>query len=118
MYKLIITPEAQQDIRNIVLYIAGELLSPQAALNLQDDFQKEIYSLAIMPGRIKTVDEQPWGSAGVRKIRVKNYYIYFVIDDLEKAVKVIAVIYIGRDQEKQMKDREMDRNTYYRLYEK
>ncbi len=34
-YKIIILPEAQQDIRNIVLYIANELVSPQAALNLQ-----------------------------------------------------------------------------------
>lgn len=35
-YKTMILPEAQQDIRNIVLYIAGELAAPQAALNLQD----------------------------------------------------------------------------------
>ena len=35
-YKPIILPEAQQDIRGIVLYIAQELFSPQAALDLQD----------------------------------------------------------------------------------
>ena len=35
-YKLIILPEAQQDIRGIVLYIARELAAPQAALKLQD----------------------------------------------------------------------------------
>ena len=41
-YKLIILPEAQKDIREIVLYIARELAAPLAALNLQDEFQKEI----------------------------------------------------------------------------
>lgn len=43
IYKLIILPEAQQDIRNIVLYIAKELAAPQAALKLQDEFQTAIY---------------------------------------------------------------------------
>lgn len=45
-YKLIILPEAQKDIREIILYIARELAAPQAALNLQDEFQREINSLA------------------------------------------------------------------------
>ena len=81
-YKLIILPEAQKDIRDIVLYKR--------------------------PKRIKTVNEQPWKDAGIRKIRVKNYYIYFLVDDDEMAVKVIAVIYIGRSQAKQMADRKME----------
>ena len=104
---LIIIPEAPQDLRNIVLYIARELAAPQAALDLQDEFEKEIQSLANMPKRIKTVDEQPWKDAGIRKTRVKNYYIYFLVDDDEMAVKVNAVIYTGRDQARQMTDRKM-----------
>lgn len=107
-YDLIILPEAQQDIRNIVLYIARELAAPQAALNLQEAFEKEIKSLAAMPNRIKTVDEQPWKDAGIRKTSVKNYYIYFLVDDEEMAVKVNAVIYVGRDQPKQMADRKLE----------
>lgn len=107
-YKLIILPEAQNDIRSIVLYIARELMAPQAALGLQDEFQKVICSLAKMPKRIKTVEELPWKDAGIRKIRVKNYYLYFLVDDEEMAVKVIAVIYVGRDQVKQLTDRKME----------
>lgn len=108
-YNLIILPEAQKDIREIVLYIARELAAPQAALNLQEAFQEGIHSLSRMPERVKTVDEQPWKDAGVRKIRVKNYYIYFIISEADHAVKIMAVIYAGRDQEKQMvyRDREI-----------
>ena len=105
-YNLIILPEAQQDIRDTVLYIARVLSSPQAALNLQEAFEKKISSLSVMPKRIKTVDEQPWKEAGIRKTRVKNYYIYFLVDDEEMAVKVIAVIYAGRDQTGQLAIRE------------
>ena len=108
IYQVIILPEAQQDIRSIVLYVARELAAPQAALNLQEEFEKEIKSLAKMPKRIKTVDEQPWKDTGIRKTRMKNYYIYFLVDDEEMAVKVNAVIYTGRDQTKQMTSRRME----------
>ena len=96
-YKLIILPEAQKDIRDIIIYIAKE-----------DAFEKEINSLKFKPKRIKTVDEQPWKDAGIRKTRVKKYYIYFLVDDDEMSVKVNAVIYVGRDQTKQMTERKMD----------
>ena len=72
IYQVIILPEAQQDIKSIVLYIARELAAPQAALNLQEEFEKEIKSLAKMPKRIKTVDEQPLKDTGIRKTRMKN----------------------------------------------
>lgn len=98
IYKIIILPEAQKDIRGIVLYIAKELAAPQAALNLENAFEEEIKSLVKMPKRIKTVDEQPWKDAGIRKTRVKNYYIYFIVDDEEMAVKIMAVIYVKMDQ--------------------
>ena len=94
IYKLVILPEAQKDIRGIVLYIARELGAPQAALNLQAEFEKEINRLTEKPKRIKTVNEQPWK--------------YFLVDDDEMAVKVNAVIYVGRDQTKQMGDRKME----------
>ena len=107
VYQVIVLPEAQKDIREIVLYIARELAAPQAALALQEDFQREIHALSQMPKRIRLVDEQPWRDAGVRKTRVRNYYIYFLVDDVGMTVHVIAVIYTGRDQKRQMDNRTM-----------
>ena len=107
MYTPIILPEAQKDIREIVLYIARELAAPQAALSLEEKFRETIDSLRKNPQRIKTVDDQPWKDAGIRKTRVKNYYIYFIIDDEKMQVKVNAVIYVGRDQVRQMEERGM-----------
>ena len=107
-YKLIILPEAQKDIRDIIIYIAKELMAPQAALDLQAHFEKEINSLKYKPKRFKKIDEQPWNKAGIRKLRIKNYYVYFLVDDEEMAVKVNAVIYVGRDQTKQMVERKIE----------
>ena len=54
-----------------------EFAAPQGALKLQEEIQKGINSLLEMPKRFKTVDEQPWKDAGVRRLIVKNYYVYF-----------------------------------------
>ncbi len=102
-YSIIILPEAQDDMRKIILYIAGELSAPQAALALQNEFKETINSLGFMPERIKTVEEQPWRDAGIRKIKVKNYYVYFIVDDEAMTVKVMAVIYTGKDQKRDLR---------------
>ena len=104
-FKVIITPVAQDDIRNSVMYIAHELANPQAAIALQNEFRKEITSLETMPSRYKVVDEQPWGALGVRKVKVKNHYVYYVTDDENKTVSVIAVIYVRMDQQVQVDER-------------
>lgn len=104
-YRVIVTPEAQKDIRDIVLYIARELGAPQTALHLEQSLRAEIKSLADMPKRIKTVDEQPWKDAGIRRTLVKKYYVYFIVDDESGSVKVTAVIYAGRDQEQKLNER-------------
>ena len=65
-------------------------------------------TLSEMPQRIKTIDEEPWGSYGFRKIRIKNYYIYFWINEKKKQVQIIAVIYVKMDQVKQLEKMILD----------
>lgn len=55
-----------------------------------------------MPYRVKLIEEVPWREMGFRKIRVKNYYIYFWVNDDTKEVNIIAVIYVRRDQAQQL----------------
>ena len=104
-YNLIILPEAQQDIRNIILYIAIELASPYTALELQDSFEEAINYLSSMPKRYKTIDKEPWKSKGIRRFQVKSYYIYYIVSDSDISVKIITVIYARRNQEKQLSER-------------
>lgn len=109
-YRLLILPEAQQDLRNIIIYIAKNLAAPQAALSLQENIEKQIKTLEFNPQRVKPIDESPWKESGIRKTRVKNYYIYFIVDDKEMAVKITAVIYAGRDQTTQLSERDTDKD--------
>ena len=64
-------------------------------------------SLAHMPGRVRLVDEEPWRSEGVRMKAVKNFLMYFWIDEEKKLVQVFAVIYARRDQVSALSSMEM-----------
>ena len=101
-YDIIITPDAEANLLELRNYIANVLLAPDTALSYIKAIRKEIATLSIMPGRIKPVDEEPWHSRGLRKIIVKNFYVYFRIDDPAKRVYILNVIYNKRDQLKQM----------------
>ena len=60
---------------------------------------KGINSLSVFPERHKVVKEYPWGDKGVRKLIVKNYFIYYIVDADDKIVKVLGVIYSKQNQE-------------------
>lgn len=55
-----------------------------------------------MPERIKLTEEEPWRSEGIHRMRVRNYYVYFWIDDENDRVQVTSVIYVARDQAAQL----------------
>ena len=41
-------------------------------------------------------------------MRVKNYYVYFWIDEENSKVQITAVIYVARDQTKQLENMKME----------
>ena len=55
-------------------------------------------SLSQMPNRVPLIEEEPWRSEGVRVRAVRNFLIYFWVNEMEKTVQIIAVIYAKRDQ--------------------
>ena len=106
-YTVRITRQAREHLRGIRKYIEGELLAPDAARNTITALKKEIKSLSEMPERIKLTDEEPWRSEGVHRMRVKNYYVYFWIDEDNHRVQITSVIYVARDQAAQLELMEM-----------
>lgn len=102
-YKVKITRQAKVHLQNIKSYISSILLSPENAKGTIKTLRSEMEKLSDMPGRIKLVDEQPWNSYGIRKKKVKNYYIYFWIDENAQKVQIIAVIYVKMNQNEQLK---------------
>jgi plasmid stabilization system protein ParE len=64
-----------------------------------------IEELSYRASTVQTIPEQPWGEKGLRRISVKNYYIYFKIYEDRKEVSVLDIIYQGRDQKRRLSER-------------
>lgn len=101
-YRVKITLQAYDNISKIIRYISHNLHSPDAASQLLDRIYEKAASLAHMPKRIALINEEPWGSKGIRKVSVNNFYIYFWIDEKNMMVQIISVIYSKRNQIQQL----------------
>lgn len=97
-YIVKITSQAEEQIQEIIHYITWELKAPDAALHLLDTLEDSFTSLAHFPQRIALIDEEPWHTNGIHRLPVKNFLVYFWIDDNNLIVQIIAVIYAKLDQ--------------------
>mgnify|MGYP002869692939 FL=1 len=107
-YRIRITRQARDHLREIRRYIEHELLAPIAAKNTIAAIKAEMQSLTHMPDRIQLTPEQPWHDQGVHRDRVNNYYIYFWIDEKDKKVQIIGVVYVRRNQSRQLELMDME----------
>ena len=97
-YTVKITQQAQEQIREIISYIRFTLQAPETALKMLDTLQEEIASLDQFPNRVPLTEEEPWHSAGIRKLPGKNYLVYFWVNEEQKQVQITAVVFGRRDQ--------------------
>jgi len=94
-YKLIITPLAKGDIAAIVEYLIN--FSPEIALRYADYIYEAIHSLAKMPTRCSLVRDEVLKIKGYRWTSVRNYTIFFIVDDTLDIVRIERVLYSRRE---------------------
>ena len=93
MYFLNITDIAEEDILSAVQYIADILNAPMAASNLLDDIEKQEKVLENMPNMYPFVPDEYLAKSGLKFVMVKNYILFYTINEDEKAVNVIRFLY-------------------------
>ena len=96
-YSVEISEQASADLRGIFEYIAFELQSLQNATAQLSRLEKSILSLDHMPERFRRYSEEPWLNRGLRIMPVDNYCVFYIPDVDKKTVKVIRVMYGGRN---------------------
>lgn len=101
-YEIILTDDATADLIELRDYIAEVLLAPETALSYIRAIRAEISTLSEMPAHIRTVDDEPWHSRGIRRIIAKNFYVYYRIDESSKRIYILNIIYNKRDQLRQL----------------
>ena len=102
IFNVVISIQAEEDLRGIFEYIAFELLSPKNAENQLERLEKQILSLDEMPERFPRDGKEPWHSRGLRFVAVDNYIVFYLSDVEEQVVTILRVMYSGRNIEEQL----------------
>ena len=97
MYKVIIDDEAEKDLFHIFAYICHCLMSPSTAQTIYSNIKEAINSLAELPNRAPIIEKEPYSQEGVRKLLIKNYIAFYVVNEDSHEVHVLRVLYGKRD---------------------
>jgi addiction module RelE/StbE family toxin len=93
IFKIEYLPRAKNEIDDIAEYIAIELHSPNAADNLLAAMEKSISRLERHPFSCPVYYSDAPLEHEYRKLVVKNYIIYYYVDEAKKLVTIARVIH-------------------------
>ena len=103
MYNLNFLPVAKNDMVEIAKYISHELSNPTAAENLIEEMLESADRLAIFPySNAVYVPLRPLNHE-YRRLAVKNYILFYWVDEDKKTVTIARVIYSHRNYNRLLK---------------
>lgn len=96
-YSLKLTPKAGEDLDEIYRYITEELYAEQAAANLLEKIEASIMRLKEFPFSCNYVADEYLKKKGYRKLIIDSYIAFYLVNEEEKQVIVMRVLY-GRQK--------------------
>ncbi len=98
-YNVGYSSDATEDLDIIYSYISGKLFARKAAKRIVRRIREQVRSLDMFPERHPLAPEERLASAGLRKVAVENYVIYYKIDESAATVTIAKIMYGGRNAE-------------------
>lgn len=102
MYKVEFLPVAKQDLTEIALYIKDKLGNPIAAYNTVEQIVEAAERLETFPYSNPVYTLIRPLKKEYRKILIKNYMLFYTVDETEKLVTVSRIIYAKRNLSSQI----------------
>ena len=96
-YRVNITEPAERDLRDIVRYISSQLSAPMAALNMMRTIKESIAELKTTAHAHPFVRDDRLASMGYRPLVIKNYIVFYVVNEKEEFIDVDRILYSRRD---------------------
>ena len=106
-YQVKISPTAALQLNQTVRYISEILLVPKIAKKWLGVMEAAILALDTLPNRYPLVEEEPWHTKNIRKMVIKGFIVYYLVNENKNVVTVTAVIYERRDQINALRDIEI-----------
>lgn len=103
-YDYALTLSAEQDLDEILDYISVKLLNPDAASGFVNALESKIEEICMTPQIGSIVDNDFIKRNDVRLAHVKNYLIYYIVDELKKSIVILRIVLNRRNQEDIIKE--------------
>ncbi|MCL2671542.1 MAG: type II toxin-antitoxin system RelE/ParE family toxin [Clostridiales bacterium] len=97
LYNVAVSATARKDIRDAVSYINSELSAPRAAQEMEAALKAGITGLAFAPKRYAIVSDDRMVCRGYRALPIKNYLVFYKVDEPARTVQVVRVLFKRRE---------------------
>ena len=103
-YIVEISETAWKDLENIISYLRYNLAGDIIADKYKILFKKELKDLENIAESMPVLSEELTGHKNVRKVNVRNYIIFYIVDEENYKVLVLRIGHAFMDWEKYLKD--------------
>ncbi len=97
LYEVKVTRPAFMDLQEIGDYVAKNLQMPDEAERLIGEISEAVLGLERFPERSPVIADEDLQEKGIHWIRVRNYLIFYVIDEEILVVHILRVLYERRN---------------------
>lgn len=103
-YIVEVSETAEQDLENIISYLRYTLSGDFVADKYKILFKQALKDLEDEAGSMPILSEKLTGHKNIRKINVRNYIIFYIVDDEKSKAFVVRIGHAFMDWEKYLKD--------------
>jgi len=103
-YVVKISETAKCDLENIISYLRDDLAGDIIADKYKILFKQELKNLEDIAGSMPILNEKLTGYKNIRKINVRNYIIFYIVDEENAKALVLRIGHAFMDWEKYLKD--------------
>jgi toxin ParE1/3/4 len=96
-YHIDISEPAENDLGQTINYISKDLQEPVTSMNLLKTIEDAILVLETIPYRYSLAQDEYLLKQGIHILPVKNYLVFYVIDEGTDRVTIIRILYARRD---------------------
>ena len=103
-YIVEISETAEQDLKDIISYIKYSLAGDIIADKYKILFKQELKDLENIAGSMPVLSEDLTGHKNIRKVNVRNYIVFYIVDEENSKALVLRIGHAFMDWEKYLKE--------------
>ncbi len=103
-YIVEISETAEQDLKDIISYLKYSLAGDIIADKYKILFKQELKDLENIAGSMPVLSEDLTGHKNIRKVNVRNYIIFYTVDEENFRALVLRIGHAFMDWEKYLKE--------------